>query len=87
LTPSHHDADTHVRRAGSPSRAHGWCAGPWVESVQFLPSTTSIGEVREHVGARRGRNTGKVVDTRRQLEYVYYALRDHHVGGGAVATA
>jgi len=55
--------------------------------VQFLPSTTSIGEVREHVGARRGRNTGKVVDTRRQLEYVYYALRDHHVGGGAVATA
>jgi hypothetical protein len=50
-----------------------------VESVQVLPKTTTVGMVREQVGARRGRNIGVVAAARRQLEYVFYALRDHHV--------
>ena len=33
------------------------------------------------VAARRGTNIGVVAAARRQLEYVYYALRDHHVRG------
>ena len=27
LTPKHHESDTHVHRAGSPSKAPGWCGG------------------------------------------------------------
>jgi hypothetical protein len=50
-----------------------------VESVQILPHTTVIGRFRDHVAARRGHNIGVVAAARRQLEYVFYALRDHHV--------
>ena len=47
--------------------------------MQLLPKTSTVGAVRERVGARRGRNIGVVAAARRQLEYVFYALRDHHV--------
>jgi hypothetical protein len=50
-----------------------------VESVQILPDTTLIGQFRDRVAARRGRNIGVVAAARRQLEYVFYALRDHRV--------
>jgi hypothetical protein len=50
-----------------------------VESVQVLPDTTVIGQFRDRVAARRGHNIGVVAAGRRQLEYVFYALRDHHV--------
>jgi hypothetical protein len=50
-----------------------------VESVQILPKTSKVGQVREQVGARRGHNIGVVAAARRQIEYVFYALRDHHV--------
>jgi hypothetical protein len=38
-----------------------------------------IGQIREQVGQRRGRNIGVVAAARRQLELVFYALRDHRV--------
>ena len=50
-----------------------------MESVQILPKTTAVGQIRDRVGTRRGRNIGVVAAARRQLEYVFYALRDHHV--------
>jgi len=50
-----------------------------VESVQILPGTTVVGQFRDRVAARRGHNIGVVAAARRQLEYVFYALRDHHV--------
>jgi len=53
-----------------------WAA---VESVQRLPATTTVGQVRDRVAARRGRNIGVVAAARRQIEYVFYALRDHRV--------
>jgi transposase len=79
LTPKHHESDTHVHRGPitkQGSRLVRWAA---VESVQLLPKTSTVGRMRDRVAARRGRNIGAVAAARRQLEYVYYALRDHHV--------
>jgi transposase len=79
LTPRHRESDTHVHRGRitkQGSRLIRWAA---VESVQVLPATTAVGQLRDRVAARRGRNIGVVAAARRQLEYVYYALRDHHV--------
>ena len=79
LTPRHHESDLHVRRGSvtkQGSRLVRWAA---VESVQRLPATSKVGQIRDRIGTRRGRNIGVVAAARRQLEYVYYALRDHHV--------
>ena len=79
LTPRHSESDTHVHRGRitkQGSRLIRWAA---VESVQILPATTAVGQIRDRVAARRGRNIAVVAAARRQLEYVYYALRDHHV--------
>jgi transposase len=79
LTPRHRESDTHVHRGRitkQGSRLIRWAA---VESVQVLPATTTVGQLRDRVAARRGRNIGVVAAARRQLQYVYYALRDHHV--------
>jgi transposase len=79
MTPKHHESDTHVRRGSitkQGSRLVRWAA---VESVQILPKHTRVGQLRDQVAARRGRNIGVVAAARRQLEFVYYALRDHHV--------
>ena len=80
LTPSHHESDTTVRRGRitkQGSRLVRWAA---IESVQILPETSHIGGIREKVAHRRGnRNIGAVAAARKQLELVYYGLRDHHV--------
>jgi transposase len=79
LTPKHHESDTHVHRGRitkQGSRLVRWAA---IESVQILPRTSTVGRIRDHVADRRGRNIGVVAAARRQLEYVFYALRDHHV--------
>jgi transposase len=81
MTPKHHESDTHVRRGRitkQGSRLVRWAA---VESVQILHKTSHPGAFRDQVGERRGHNIGVVAAARRQLEYVYYALRDHHVRG------
>jgi len=81
MTPKHHESDTKVRRGRitkQGSRLVRWAA---VESVKILPARTRIGGFREQVAARRGKNIAAVAAARRQLEYVYYALRDHHVRG------
>jgi transposase len=80
LTPSHHESDTTVHRGRitkQGSRLVRWAA---IESVQILPKTSHIGGIREKVAQRRGnRNIGAVAAARKQLELVYYGLRDHHV--------
>jgi hypothetical protein len=53
-----------------------WAA---IESVQVVGRHTPAGALRERVAARHGPNVGKVAAARRQLEHVYYALRDGHV--------
>jgi len=79
LTPKHHESDTHVHRGRitkQGSRLVRWAA---VESVQMLPAHTRAGAMRERVAARRGHNIGVVAAARLQVEFVFYALRDHHV--------
>jgi transposase len=79
LTPKHHESDTHVRRGRitkQGSRLVRWAA---IESVKTIPAHSPAGVLRERVADRRGRNIGAVAAARRQLEFVYYALRDGHV--------
>jgi len=79
MTPLHRESDTKVRRGRitkQGSRLVRWAA---VESVQRLPAHTYLGRFRTQVAARRGKGIATVAAARRQLEYVYYALRDHHV--------
>jgi transposase len=79
LTPKYHESDTHVHRGRITKQGSRLVRWAVVESVQILPTTTVVGQIRHTVGARRGRNIGVVAAARRQLEYVFYALRDHHI--------
>src|SRR6266542_3171399 len=79
LTPKHHESDAHVHRGKITKQGSRLIRWAVVESVQTLPGTTVVGQFRDRVAARRGRNIGVVAAARRQLEYVFYALRDHHV--------
>ncbi len=79
LTPKHHESDTHVRRGRitkQGSRLVRWAA---IESVKTVSKGSTVGMLRERVADRRGRNIGSVAAARRQLELVFYALRDGHV--------
>lgn len=83
LTPKHHESDTHVRRGRitkQGSKLVRWAA---IESVKRVGPNTGVGALRERVAARRGgpggRNIAAVAAARRQVEHVYYALRDGHV--------
>ena len=79
LTPKHHESDRHVRRGRitkQGSRLLRWAA---IESVKAVPKASPVGVLRERVGDRRGGNIGSVAAARRQLELVFYALRDGHV--------
>ena len=79
LTPKHHESDTHVHRGRitkQGSRLVRWAA---VESVKRIGPHTVVGAYRQQVADRRGKNVGTVAAARKQIEFVYYALRDHHV--------
>jgi transposase len=80
LTPKHHESDTHVHRGRitkQGSKLVRWAA---LESVKQLGPHTGVAPLRERVAKRRqNRNIGAVAAARRQLEHVYYALRDGHV--------
>lgn len=58
------------------SRLVRWAA---VEGVQRVSAHTRLGQNRDQVGARRGRNIGVVAAARELLVLVYYGLRDHHI--------
>jgi hypothetical protein len=53
-----------------------WAA---VEAVQRVPASTVLGQLRDQVGARRGRNIGVVAAARELTELVYYGLRDGRI--------
>jgi transposase len=79
MTPTHRESDVHVHRGRITKQGSRLVRWAVVESVQILPDTTMVGRFRDRVAARRGHNIGVVAAGRRQLEYVFYALRDHHV--------
>jgi transposase len=79
LTPKHHESDTKVHRGRitkQGSRLVRWAA---VESVKRLGPTHVVGAYKKQVADRRGKNIGTVAAARKQVEFVFYALRDHHV--------
>src|SRR4051812_46691769 len=58
LTPKHHESDTTVHRGRitkQGSRLVRWAA---VEAVQRVPGHTRLGQTRDRIGERRGRNIG-----------------------------
>jgi transposase len=76
LTPKHHESDTHVHRGRitkQGSRLVRWAA---IESVKTISKGSEVGVLRERVADHRGRNIGSVAAARRQLELVFYALRE-----------
>jgi transposase len=79
LTPKHHESDTTVHRGRitkQGSRLVRWAA---VEAVQRVPGHTRLGQTRDRIGERRGRNIGVVAAARELLTLVFYGLRDHHI--------
>ena len=66
----------HGRITKQGSRLVRWAA---VESVKRLGPTTVVGGHKARVADRRGKNIGTVAAARKQTEFVFYALRDHHV--------
>ena len=79
LTPTHHESDTTVHRgriSKQGSRLVRWAA---VEAVQRVPAHTRLGQRRDRVAARRGRNIGVVAAARDLITLVFYGLRDHHI--------
>jgi transposase len=79
LTPRHHESDTKVHRGRITKQGSGLIRWAVVESVQRLPAHTLLGGFRDKIAASRGHNIAVVAAARRQLEFVYYALRDGHV--------
>jgi transposase len=79
LTPKHHESDTTVHRGRitkQGSRLVRWAA---VEAVQRVPAHTRLGQRRDRVAERRGRNIGVVAAARDLIILVFYGLRDHHL--------
>ncbi|WP_300015359.1 hypothetical protein [Pseudonocardia sp.] len=66
------------------SRLVRWAA---IEAVQRVPAHTRLGQVRDRVGERRGRNIGVVAAVRELIGLVFYGLRDHHIRCLAPRTA
>jgi transposase len=79
LTPRHRESDTTVHRGRitkQGSRLVRWAA---IEAVKRVGKQTRIGQIRERVAERRGRNIGAVAAARELTRLVYYGLRDGHI--------
>ena len=76
MTPQHRESDTTVHRGRITKQGNLWCAGP--RSRPCNASARTVRAVRDQVGARRGRNIGKVAAAR-ELTLVFYGLRDGHI--------
>jgi transposase len=79
LTPRHHESDTTVHRGRitkQGSRLVRWAA---VEAAQHAAKTEHLGQLKERVAARRGRNIATVAAARKLIGLVFYGLRDHEI--------
>jgi transposase len=79
LTPRHRESDSHVARGRitkQGSRLLRWAA---VEAVSGAARDPKIASVKARVGARRGRNIGRVAAARHLLTLVFYGLRDGEI--------
>ena len=79
LTPRLRESDTHSHRGHitkQGSRLLRWAA---VEAVSGAVRDPQIASIKARVGARRGRNIGRVAAARHLLTLVYYGLRDGEI--------
>jgi transposase len=79
LTPKHHESDTTVHRGRITKMGSTLVRWAAVEAVQRVPASTGLGQIRDQVGGRRGRNIGVVAAARELTELVFYGLRDGHI--------
>ena len=79
LTPSTRSPTSMSIGAGSPNKAHAWCAGPpsrpWPATTAGNPSRKRF----ESIAERRGKNRANVAIARKVLTLVYYGLRDGEI--------
>ena len=79
LTPQHHESDTTVHRGPITKqgcRLVGWAA---VEAIQRTDTHSRLGQVRDQVAQRRGRNIGTVAAARESSNSSSTPLRDGHI--------
>jgi transposase len=79
LTPRHRESDSHIARgriSKQGSRLLRWAA---IEAVSGAVRDPKIASIKTRVGARRGRNIGRVAAARHLLTLVYYGLRDGEI--------
>ena len=79
LTPTHHESDTRVHRGRITKQGSTLVRWAAVEAVQRVGAHTRLGQIRDRVGERRGRNIGVVAAARELIVLVFYGLRDHHI--------
>jgi transposase len=79
LTPKHHESDTTVHRGRITKQGSTLVRWAAVEAVQRVGAHTRLGQIRDRVGERRGRNIGVVAAARELIVLVFYGLRDHHI--------
>jgi transposase len=79
LTPRHRESDTTVHRGRITKQGSTLVRWAAVEAVQRIPGHTRLGQVRDRIGARRGRNIGVVAAARELITLVFYGLRNHHI--------
>lgn len=79
LTPKHHESDTTVHRGRITKQGSTLVRWAAVEAVQRVGAHTRLGQIRDRIGERRGRNIGVVAAARELVVLVFYGLRDHHI--------
>ena len=79
LTPKHHESDTTVHRGRITKQGSTLVRWAAVEAVQRVGAHTRLGQVRDRIGERRGRNIGVVAAARELITLVFYGLRDHYI--------
>lgn len=79
LTPRHHESDTKVHRGRITKQGNRLVRWAAVEAIQRVSKHHRLGQIREQVRSRRGRNIGRVAAARELLCLVYYGLRDGHI--------
>ncbi|MDQ3826473.1 MAG: IS110 family transposase [Actinomycetota bacterium] len=79
LTPKHHESDTTVHRGRITKQGSTLVRWAAVEAVQRISTQHRLGQFRDQVATRRGRNIGVVAAARELITLVFYGLRDGHI--------
>jgi transposase len=79
LTPQHHESDTKVHRGRITKQGATLVDWAAVEAVQRVSRHHRLGQIRDQVGCRRGRNIGVVAAARELITLVFSGLRDEHI--------